>query len=70
MISTLTAQAAALSSEHSTFGQLPDGSAVEKYTLRNSHGVQASIITYGATLQSAAGAGQGWQGRRHRAGLR
>lgn len=52
MISTLTAQAAALSSEHSTFGQLPDGTAVEKFTLRNSHGVQASIITYGATLQS------------------
>ncbi|KPZ17902.1 Aldose 1-epimerase [Pseudomonas syringae pv. primulae] len=52
MISTLTAQAAALSSEHSAFGQLPDGTAVEKYTLRNSHGVQASIITYGATLQS------------------
>ncbi|NVL43167.1 galactose-1-epimerase, partial [Pseudomonas syringae pv. actinidiae] len=50
MISTLTAQAAALSSEHSAFGQLPDGTAVEKYTLRNSHGVQASIITYGATL--------------------
>ncbi|KGS11098.1 aldose epimerase, partial [Pseudomonas coronafaciens] len=51
MISTLTAQAA-LTSEHSSFGQTSDGSAVEKYTLRNSHGIQASIITYGATLQS------------------
>ncbi|WP_434676974.1 galactose mutarotase [Pseudomonas sp. R1-18] len=52
MIATLTAQAASLSSERSSFGTLPDGTAVEKYTLRNSHGVQASIITYGATLQS------------------
>ncbi|MDO7926977.1 aldose epimerase family protein [Pseudomonas sp. KFB-139] len=52
MISTLTAQAAALSSEHSTFGKLPDGTHIEKYTLHNSHGLQASIITYGATLQA------------------
>ncbi len=48
MISTLTAHAATLSSEHSSFGQLPDGTAVEKYTLRNSHGIEASVITYGA----------------------
>ena len=52
MISTLTAHAATLSSEHSSFGKLPDGTAVEKYTLRNSHGIEASVITYGATLQS------------------
>ncbi|RRV05344.1 galactose mutarotase [Pseudomonas sp. v388] len=52
MIATLTAHAAALSSERSTFGTLPDGTAVEKYTLSNSNGLQASIITYGATLQS------------------
>lgn len=52
MIATFNAQAAQLSSERSTFGALPDGTAVEKFTLRNSHGLEASIITYGATLQS------------------
>lgn len=52
MTSTLLAQAAGLSSERSSFGQLPDGTAVEKYTLRNSHGMQAGLLTYGATLQS------------------
>ncbi len=52
MIATLTANAAGLSSEHSAFGATSDGTAVEKYTLRNSHGIEASVITYGATLQS------------------
>lgn len=52
MIATLTANAASLTNDHSAFGSTADGTAVEKYTLRNSHGVQASIITYGATLQS------------------
>lgn len=52
MIATLTANAASLTSEHSAFGKTADGTAVEKYTLRNSHGVEANIITYGATLQS------------------
>ncbi|MDF2643322.1 MAG: galactose-epimerase, partial [Pseudomonas sp.] len=52
MIATMTAHAAQLSSERTSFGTLPDGTAVEKYTLRNSQGLEASIITYGATLQS------------------
>lgn len=52
MIANFNAQAAQLSSERTGFGALPDGTAVEKYTLRNSHGLEASIITYGATLQS------------------
>ena len=52
MIATLTANAAGLSSEHSAFGATSDGTAVEKYTLRNSKGIQATVITYGATLQS------------------
>ncbi|OCR21502.1 aldose epimerase [Pseudomonas syringae] len=52
MIATLTANAAGLSSEHSAFGATSDGTAVEKYTLRNSHGIEANVITYGATLQS------------------
>ncbi|WP_285423381.1 aldose epimerase family protein [Pseudomonas sp. efr-133-TYG-103a] len=44
--------AAGLSAEHSTFGKMPDGTTVEKYTLRNSLGMQATVITYGGTLQS------------------
>jgi len=34
------------------FGQTPSGEAVEAITLTNSHGVSATVITYGATLQS------------------
>ncbi|QKZ05215.1 aldose epimerase family protein [Pseudomonas eucalypticola] len=52
MMATLSAQAAGLTSERSSFGSLPDGTAIEKYTLRNSHGMQATIITYGGILQS------------------
>ncbi|MHC8366131.1 aldose epimerase family protein [Pseudomonas sp. ZT5P21] len=52
MIATLTAQANGLSSEHKDFGKTKDGTAVEQYVLRNSHGMQATVITYGATLQS------------------
>jgi len=35
-----------------TFGQLQDGTAVEAITLTNAHGVSATVITLGATLQS------------------
>lgn len=52
MIATLSVNAAGLTSEHAAFGATNDGTAVEKYTLRNSHGIEANIITYGATLQS------------------
>jgi len=34
------------------FGSLPDGSAVELYTLTNSHGLKARLMTYGAILVS------------------
>ena len=34
------------------FGQLPDGTAVEIYTLTNSKGVRTRIMTYGATVVS------------------
>ncbi len=34
------------------FGQTPSGEAVEAFTLTNGHGVSATVITYGATLQS------------------
>ncbi|WP_425997209.1 aldose epimerase family protein [Caulobacter sp. DWR1-3-2b1] len=46
----LGAQAADLTRK--SFGQTPSGEAVEAITLTNSHGVSATIITYGATLQS------------------
>ena len=52
MISTIGAQAASLSNQHGSFGKMPDGAAVEKYTLKNSQGVEAVVITYGGVLQS------------------
>jgi aldose 1-epimerase len=34
------------------FGQLPDGTAVESFTLRNAHGIEVRAITYGAIIVS------------------
>ncbi|NVZ85389.1 galactose mutarotase [Pseudomonas yamanorum] len=51
-MASLGAHAAGLSSEHKPFGKTNDGTAVEQYVLRNSHGMQATVITYGAVLQS------------------
>jgi len=36
----------------SAFGKTPDGKAVDLYTLTNSHGIEARIITYGGTVIS------------------
>jgi aldose 1-epimerase len=44
--------AAAADVSRAPFGTLPDGEAVEVITLRNSRGMTARIITYGAALQS------------------
>ena len=52
LIASGGAQAAGLSSEHKPFGKTNDGTAVEQYILRNSHGMQATVITYGGVLQS------------------
>jgi len=41
-----------MSIEKKPFGALPDGTAVEIYTLENSNGLEAKIMTYGATLVS------------------
>jgi len=34
------------------FGTLPDGTAVEAFTLRNAHGIEVRAITYGAIITS------------------
>jgi len=34
------------------FGNLPDGRPIELYTLRNSHGMEATIMTYGGIVTS------------------
>ncbi|WP_267396499.1 MULTISPECIES: aldose epimerase family protein [unclassified Sphingomonas] len=49
----LLAQTAhAADAKRSTFGTLPDGRDVPAVTLTNRHGVSATIIAYGASLQS------------------
>ena len=40
------------------FGKLPSGEAVEALTLTNANGVSATVITYGATLQSLIAPGR------------
>ena len=36
----------------SPFGQLPDGTSVESFMLRNAHGIEVRAITYGAVIVS------------------
>lgn len=50
LAATSTSTAAELSRR--PFGQTPSGEAVEAFTLTNGKGVSATVITYGATLQS------------------
>jgi aldose 1-epimerase len=38
------------SAQRETVAQAPDGQAIEKITLKNAHGLEAGIITWGATL--------------------
>ncbi|MBC3385811.1 aldose epimerase family protein [Pseudomonas sp. SWRI179] len=51
MIAT-SSQAAGLTNERVAFGKTDDGTAIEKFVLRNSHGIEATVITYGGILQS------------------
>ncbi|KQV57532.1 MULTISPECIES: aldose epimerase family protein [unclassified Caulobacter] len=53
LVAISSANAAELSRK--PFGKTPSGEAVEALTLTNSHGVSATVITYGATLQSLIG---------------
>jgi aldose 1-epimerase len=50
--SALPAKAPGLIQHKSPFGSLADGTPIDKYTLTNSHGMQISVITYGAILQA------------------
>jgi aldose 1-epimerase len=50
--SSATSFAAELSVEKSAFGNLPDGSKVDQYTLSNSHNTQVKLITFGAHVTS------------------
>src|SRR5262245_58435334 len=43
---------AAMSVTQAGFGSMPDGSAVDVFTLANAHGVEVRIITYGAVIVS------------------
>ncbi|HEY1662456.1 MAG TPA: aldose epimerase family protein [Verrucomicrobiae bacterium] len=38
--------------QKSEFGAMPDGTPIELYTLRNSHGMEAKIMTYGGIVTS------------------
>jgi aldose 1-epimerase len=53
LVAISSANAAELSRK--PFGKTPSGEAVEALTLTNGHGVSATVITYGATLQSLIG---------------
>jgi len=36
--------------EQSTFGLMPDGTSVDKYTLKNNNGMEVDVITYGGII--------------------
>ncbi len=59
LLAATLAGCSSMSNPHTTpsitkadFGKTPDGQAVEIYTLRNSRGAEARIMTYGGILQS------------------
>lgn len=52
MLTSIATPAVAATAKRGSFGKLPDGRAVGSVTLSNGHGVSATIIAYGASLQS------------------
>lgn len=52
LASMVASPAFAAEAERGTFGKLPDGRGVPAVTLSNARGVSATIIAYGASLQS------------------
>ncbi|RIA37443.1 aldose 1-epimerase [Hephaestia caeni] len=52
LLASAATPAQASDATQSTFGTLPDGRAVPAVTLSNANGVSATVIAYGATLQS------------------
>ncbi len=52
LLASAAMPAQASDATQSTFGTLPDGRAVPAVTLSNANGVAATVIAYGATLQS------------------
>ena len=57
-VAILPASALAADYARAPFGKTPDGVEVEAITLTNGHGVSATVITYGATLQSLVAPGR------------
>lgn len=52
MAAGMASPALSATASKQSFGTLADGAPVERVTLTNTHGVSASVITLGATLQS------------------
>ncbi|RYD59993.1 MAG: galactose mutarotase [Sphingomonadales bacterium] len=50
--SMMPVSAEAATAKRGTFGKLPDGRSVASVTLANARGVSATVIAYGATIQS------------------
>ena len=55
---TFSGQAIGAEAARAPFGKISTGEAIEAITLKNKNGVSASIITYGATLQSLIAPGR------------
>jgi aldose 1-epimerase len=58
----LAGAAQAVELSRKPFGKIPSGDAIEALTLTNANGVSATIITYGATLQSLIAPGRDGKG--------
>jgi aldose 1-epimerase len=48
----MTLQQSGATVDHSSFGTLPDGTAIKVFTLKNTHGVELRAMTYGGIILS------------------